>query len=174
MRYANIDNTDNNKLLGWYNSSIHSVIPTPNIAVTEEQWRTAIANNYNKINSDGSGEVYDFSTAEEILDAKLNTLYEKFCEDRDAITWVEQEDGTVYGYDRKSEDITNFTVARERAKLGGDVYYKVYVNTEDNKQLILHTLDMFNTCLEQSAQEQIQAYTNYSEAKAILLAEADE
>lgn len=60
MKYAHIDS--NNKLLGWYSDDIHSTIPTPNVVVTDEQWLTSLNNNYNVINSDGSGSVVDFST----------------------------------------------------------------------------------------------------------------
>lgn len=63
MKYAHIDS--NNKLLGWYSDDVHSTIPTPNVAVTDEQWLTSLNNNYNVINSDGSGSVVDFSTDEE-------------------------------------------------------------------------------------------------------------
>ena len=64
MKIAHIN--ENNKLLGWYDSSIHRTIPTPNIQVTEEQWQLAINNEHNKVNSDGSTESYDFRTQEEI------------------------------------------------------------------------------------------------------------
>ena len=60
MKYAHIDS--NNKLLGWYSDDVHSTIPTPNVVVTDEQWQTSLDNNYNSINSDGSGSVVDFST----------------------------------------------------------------------------------------------------------------
>lgn len=63
MKYAHIDS--NNKLLGWYSDDVHSTIPTPNVVVTDEQWQTSLDNNYNVINSDGSGSVVDFSTDEE-------------------------------------------------------------------------------------------------------------
>jgi len=76
MKYAHIDS--NNKLLGWYSDEVHSTIPTPNVVVTDEQWQTALDNNYNSINSDGSGSVVDFSTDAEktsmvrgVRDAKL-------------------------------------------------------------------------------------------------------
>ena len=63
MKYAHIDS--NNKLLGWYSDDVHSTIPTPNVVVTDEQWLISLNNNYNVINSDGSGSVVDFSTDEE-------------------------------------------------------------------------------------------------------------
>ena len=63
MKYAHIDR--NNKLLGWYSDDVHSTIPTPNVVVTDEQWLISLNNNYNVINSDGSGSVVDFSTDEE-------------------------------------------------------------------------------------------------------------
>ena len=76
MKYAHIDS--NNKLLGWYSDDVHSTIPTPNVVVTDEQWQRSLDNNYNCINSDGSGSVVDFSTDAEkasmvrrIRDAKL-------------------------------------------------------------------------------------------------------
>ena len=60
MKYAHIN--ENNQLLGWYDSEIHQSIPTPNIQVTDEQWQEAINNNYNKINDNGSGELFEFRT----------------------------------------------------------------------------------------------------------------
>ena len=60
MKYAHIDSS--NKLLGWYRDDLHSTIPTPHVVVTDEQWQTSLDNNYNSINSDGSGSVVDFST----------------------------------------------------------------------------------------------------------------
>lgn len=64
MKYAHIN--ENNKLLGWYDKDIHDVIPTPNIAVSEEVWKNAISNNHNKVNQDGTTEYFDFRTKEEI------------------------------------------------------------------------------------------------------------
>lgn len=64
MKIAHIDN--NNKLLGWYDDSIHTTIPIPNIEVTDEQWKIAINNGHNKVNTDGSTELFDFRTQEEI------------------------------------------------------------------------------------------------------------
>ena len=63
MKYAHID--ENNKLLGFYDNEIHSEIPEPKIQLTEEQWKNALDNNHNKINSDGTSETYDFRTNEE-------------------------------------------------------------------------------------------------------------
>lgn len=103
-------------------------------------------------------------TDEEILakakSDKLTELYTSFAADRDAITWVTQN-GTKYGYDRSPEDITNFIAARTRAELGNETYYKVYLNDIDTKQMVVHTVAMFNACLEQSAQEQIIAYAKF-------------
>lgn len=64
MKIAHIDNQ--NKLLGWYDSSIHSNIPEPFIEVNDDQWLNAINNNHNKVNSDGTSELFDFRTVEEI------------------------------------------------------------------------------------------------------------
>ena len=109
-------------------------------------------------------------TDEELLNTaksdKLTQLYTAFSAERDAITWVTQANGTRYGYDRSPEDITNFIAARARAELGSETYYKVYLNDTSTKQMIVHTVAMFNACLEQSAQEQIAAYVTFATKKA--------
>ena len=63
MKYAHV--TKGNKLLGWYTDEIHDEIPTPNIQVTDDQWQVALENDYNKINSDGTGSTEDFRTEAE-------------------------------------------------------------------------------------------------------------
>jgi len=83
MKYAHIDS--NNKLLGWYSDDVHSTIPTPNVVVTDEQWQTSLDNNYNSINSDGSGSVVDFSTDEEKASRVRNARDVKLVIDVDAI-----------------------------------------------------------------------------------------
>jgi len=67
-KYAHI-NSDN-ILQGWYDSEMHTTIPTPNIEVTNEQWQNSINNNHNKINSDGSSEFVDTTTAEQKAEAQ--------------------------------------------------------------------------------------------------------
>lgn len=90
MKYAHLDT--NKKILGWYSDDVHgtfvsasfdedgkllkdsyydiSKIPTPNIKVTEEQWQVAIDNGHNKVNTNGTTELFDFRTTEEITLAK--------------------------------------------------------------------------------------------------------
>jgi len=63
MKLAHID--ENNKILGWYDSNIHSTIPSPTVEVSDEQWQSAIDNNHNKANADGTTETFDFRTDEE-------------------------------------------------------------------------------------------------------------
>ena len=75
MKYAHIN--ENNQLIGWYDSEIHDNIPTPNIEVTDEQWQEAINNNYNKINADGSGEVFEFRSNEIVNSAKWDLIRDK-------------------------------------------------------------------------------------------------
>ena len=59
-----------NILQGWYDSEIHTTIPTPNIEVTNAQWQNSINNNHNKINNDGSSEFVDTETAEQKAEAQ--------------------------------------------------------------------------------------------------------
>ena len=63
MKYAHINS--NNEILGWYDLEIHTEIPSPNIEVTDEQWQFALDNDCNKINNDGTTELFDFRTEEE-------------------------------------------------------------------------------------------------------------
>ena len=69
--YANVD--EKGKLVGWYNTDIHSedAIPTPKIEVTKEAWQNAINNGHNKVNEDGTTELFDFRSKEE-LDKEIN------------------------------------------------------------------------------------------------------
>ena len=67
-KYAHI-NSDN-ILQGWYDSEMHTTIPTPNIEVTNEQWQNSINNYHNKINNDGSSEFVDTETAEQKAEAQ--------------------------------------------------------------------------------------------------------
>jgi hypothetical protein len=104
-------------------------------------------------------------TFEEAQKATVAKFGAEFARRRDAITWSVQADGSVFGYDRQTEDITNFLAAMQRAYLGADTYYKVYLNSVETKAMKLHTYKMFQDVLEQSAQEQILAYTRYEELK---------
>jgi hypothetical protein len=67
-KYAHINSE--NILQGWYDSEIHTTIPTPNIEVTNEQWQNALNNIHNKINADGSSEFVDTETAEQKAEAQ--------------------------------------------------------------------------------------------------------
>ena len=64
MKYAHID--ENNLLLGFYDDQINKTIPTPNVQLTEQQWKSLLDNQHNKVNADGTGETVDTRTAEEI------------------------------------------------------------------------------------------------------------
>ena len=65
MKYAHIAESTN-ELLGWYDIDIHDKIPTPTIEVTEEQWQIALEYSHNKVNNDGSTELFDFRTPQEV------------------------------------------------------------------------------------------------------------
>lgn len=95
----------------------------------------------------------------------------EFANRRDAITWTQHETG-LYGYDRKSDDVTNFLAAMKRAELGLDTGFNVYVGSVGPKQFLPHTYDMFKVVLEQSANEQIAAYQWYEGIKSQLQAAA--
>ena len=47
MKKAHLDSNSN--LLGWYDTDIHDIIPTPNIEVTDDKWKEALAINANTL-----------------------------------------------------------------------------------------------------------------------------
>ena len=69
MKIAHINNR--NELQGWYDTEIHTIIPTPNIEVTDEQWQIALNNVHNKVNEDGTTEQFDFRTEDEVAEQDL-------------------------------------------------------------------------------------------------------
>lgn len=71
MKYTHLEKVTN-KLLGWYDDSIHPEIPTPNIEVSEEVWQEAININANCYEN-GEFIVKDFRTDEEIRKEEINT-----------------------------------------------------------------------------------------------------
>lgn len=105
MKYAHIDSKG--LIQGWYDNTIHSSIPTPNIEVTESQWKNAINNGHNKANIGGGTEYVDFRTKEEI---EKTTYKSKI---RDAQTKLSESDYKVLpDYDGNMEG-----VLEERARL---------------------------------------------------------
>jgi len=74
MKFAHID--ENNMLLGFYDDDVHEEIPSPNVEVTEEQWEKLLEDGCNKVNPDGTGEVVDTRTQEEITEWE-NSEYQR-------------------------------------------------------------------------------------------------
>lgn len=137
--------------------------------IAEEVFQQLRAKTHYKNPVTGAIEPVPLPSIEDIRSNKLRELGAAFATARDAITWHDFN-GVVYGYDRHTEDITNFLAARARAKAGVPIPYKVYVGAIDVKQIVPHTAEMFDVILEQSAQEQITAYAKYENYKAQVLA----
>jgi len=105
MKYAHYNETDG-KLLGWYDSEIHTTIPTPNIEISETDWQVAVDNGYNYVDvATGTLSLKDFRTAEEVFNqaksAKTSEIMQAFNSLVEAITtalphemisWRKQED----------------------------------------------------------------------------------
>ena len=70
-KFAHVD--ENNKLLGWYDSGVHSSIPEPKIEVSEEQHLEAIENQHNYVESDGSTKLVEeaLTSEQKIIEAKI-------------------------------------------------------------------------------------------------------
>lgn len=74
MKYAHLDKE--NKILGWYDDSIHSKIPTPKIEVDENDWQEALRINANCYEN-GEFIVKDFRTDVEIEDIRVQQIEAK-------------------------------------------------------------------------------------------------
>ena len=116
MKYVHLEN---NKILGWYDKEIHTLIPTPNIEVSDEAWQNAINNGHNKVNADGTTELCDFRTedekAKQELEAKISEAKEYLTE----TDWVEPYLIKHYtGLSILEEDSNKFVIEakREEAK----------------------------------------------------------
>ena len=48
MKYAHYDEKEKT-LLGYYDGEIHDIIPTPNIEISDEEWREALNKNANSV-----------------------------------------------------------------------------------------------------------------------------
>lgn len=72
MKYAHYDEI-NGKLLGWYDLDIHSSIPTPNVEVTDEEWKSALDKGANCIEN-GVPIIKDFRTPEDVKADKLKSF----------------------------------------------------------------------------------------------------
>ena len=117
MKKAHID--EKNKLLGWYDTEIHTTIPEPNIIVSDEQWQISINNNHNKVNNDGSTENFDFRNEDEKFSDEMEFLRfkrNKLLADTD---YLALSDNTMSAemttYRQALRDITNGITTVEQA-----------------------------------------------------------
>ncbi len=72
MKYVHLEK-NTNKILGWYDNSIHKTIPTPNIEVSNEIWQDALSINANCYEN-GKFIVKDFRTLEEIAEYEKSLI----------------------------------------------------------------------------------------------------
>ena len=74
MKYCHYEK-ESGKILGYYDKEIHTEIPSPSIEISDEIWQNAINNSHNCVNENGTTELKDFRTAEEIayLESLPNT-----------------------------------------------------------------------------------------------------
>lgn len=106
MKYAHLEK-NTNKILGWYDSEIHSEIPTPNIEVTDEVWQEALNINANCY-EDGKFIVKDFRTAEELEKARvqnINSYTQSFITKKYPLEKQSSANLGIYGEEYKNEMI---------------------------------------------------------------------
>lgn len=107
MKYAHLEK-DTNKLLGWYDDSIHSEIPTPNIEVSEEVWQEALNINANCYEN-SKFIVKDFRTAEEIEEQRvqnINSYTKSFITNKYPLEKQSSANLGIYGDEYKNEMIS--------------------------------------------------------------------
>ncbi len=74
MKIAHYEETIG-KLIGWYDRDIHTTLPTPNIEVTEADWKIAIDANYNYVDTTNNTlSTKDFRTFVELQISKIAKL----------------------------------------------------------------------------------------------------
>ena len=114
MKYAHIE-TDTNKLLGWFDDKIHKEIPNPKIEVSLEDWYNSIQLNHNKVNNDGTTELFDFRTNEE---KEKEVLLEKIEKAKKYLTDTEHKFNTDYTLkeDETLEDIAEIKATRKECR----------------------------------------------------------
>ena len=108
MKYAHVIDT---RLQGWYDDSIHSKIPTPNIEVSKEVWQEALSINANCYEN-GKFIVKDFRTDEEIQKQELQIKI------NEAQQYLAKTDHKFYnGYKPKEgEDLVEIERLRDEAR----------------------------------------------------------
>jgi len=78
MKYAHYDK-DTGKLKGFYDKTIHKIIPKPYIEISDEEWHEALSKNYNYVDTKQKKLGYkDFSSIEDIkkqLKRKIEGIY---------------------------------------------------------------------------------------------------
>ena len=107
MKYAHLEK-NTNKLLGWYDKSIHSTIPKPNIEVTDEVWQEALNINANCYEN-GKFIVKDFRTEEELEEARvqnINSYTQSFIIKKYPLEKQSSANLGIYGEEYKNEMIS--------------------------------------------------------------------
>lgn len=106
MKYAHLEN-NTNKILGWYDLEIHSVIPTPNKEVTDKVWQEALNINANCYEN-GEFIVKDFRTNTEIEKARvqnINSYTQSFITNKYSLEKQSSANLGIYGDEYKKEMI---------------------------------------------------------------------
>lgn len=146
MKHAFIDEANNNKILGWYDDNVHDVIPTPTIQLTDAQYNTALVNKYNRINADGTGEVFDFRTPEEKFQADYNAwkTNRSIAVDNIVVTYN--------GVDYQGDEVSQGRLGRAILALPDDTTTLSWVSL-DNTEHGLTRLDMKAMLLDAGMQQ---------------------
>ena len=106
MKIVHYD-TDTQKVLGWYDKSIHKNIPIPNIEVSDEDWQKAIDTNANYVDVKNKTVSFkDFRTLEEIKTSKISEINGK-CKQEIVSGFASSALGSEYIYQSEPVDQIN-------------------------------------------------------------------
>ena len=146
MKIVHYD-TDTQKVLGWYDKSIHKNIPIPNVEVSDEDWQKAIDTNANYVDVKNKTVSFkDFRTLEEIKTSKISEINGK-CKQEIVSGFASSALGSEYIYQSEPVDQINLMGA---VIAGEDSVFKCGKTNSDGIvtwDYIKHTIDQLKQVL---------------------------
>lgn len=161
MKYAHYDQ-NTGKLLGWYDKDIHQAIPEPYLEVSDEQWQTAIDNNYNYVDSVNKTLGFkDFRTLSEIKQAKISEINSK-AKQEIISGFISDALGTQHLYQSKEVDQLNLIGL---VSAGQDDYFKCSADGGSTWKYKLHTIDQLKQVLADGKKKKLEILMKASQLK---------
>lgn len=102
-------------------------------------------------------------TLDELKEVKITEIYRNYYIDLEAIVWIDQANGSLYGYDTDKQSQIDFLASYNRAKIDGTTRYNVYLDPTNlkSKSFIVHTPGMFETAFSAAGIYQEEIYVKF-------------